>query len=130
MNDYDILSDDEEETDVEPEICVEEKKIKTQKVLKMKDSNKNNFFKSAFSLNFLPITLSIISMFLTMFVKFIPLVSYSSSSYKAVGALFFISFGVALAGLVIEIIKMAKEKRFIFSVSLILPLVAIAILAI
>ena len=65
-----------------------------------------------------------------MFIKFIPLVSYSSSSYKAVGALFFISFGVALAGLVIEIIKMAKEKRFIFSVSLILPLVSIAILAI
>ena len=32
MNDYDILSDDEEETDVEPEICVEEKKIKTKEL--------------------------------------------------------------------------------------------------
>lgn len=128
MNDYDILSDDEEQS-VEPEIVVEPKKIKKQKVLKMEKQSGNNFFKNAFSFGFLPISLSIISFFLTMFVKFLPILG-STGSLLTAGILFFISFAVALAGLIIEIIKMSKEKRFVFSVHLMLPLVSIAVLAI
>ena len=98
MSEYEIFNDEEE---VVPE-QLEPRKEKRNK--EGKPCQFCKFFKEAFSLVNLPLSLSIIAIF------------------------FFIAFSCSFAGLVIESVKMVREKKFVFSVQLFVVIVALMII--
>lgn len=121
MSEYEIFNDEEE---VVPE-QLEPKKEKRNK--ERKPSQAGEFFKTAFSMEYLSLSLSIIAIFFSLFIGFLPLVSGTQGTYITVAIFFFIAFSCAFAGLVLESIKMIREKKFVFSVQLFVVIVALMI---
>lgn len=119
MSEYEIFNDEEE---VIPYETKKEKKQKGERTCKFK-----NFVKSAFSLENLALSLGVISMFLSLFVGFLPLVSLTEATYITIAVFFFIAFSCAFAGIVIEAIKAAREKKFVFSIQLFIAVFAMLI---
>lgn len=122
MSEYEIFNDEEE---VVPE-QLEPKKEKRSK--ERKSSQASEFFKTAFSMEYLSLSLSIIAIFFSLFIGFLPLVSGTEGTYITVAIFFFIAFSCGFAGLVLESIKMIKEKKFVFSVQLFVVIVALMII--
>lgn len=122
MSEYEIFNDEEE---VVPE-QLEPRKEKRNK--EGKSCQFCQFFKEAFSLANLPLSLSIIAIFFSLFVGFLPLVSGTEGTYITVAIFFFIAFSCSFAGLVIESVKMVREKKFVFSVQLFVVIVALMII--
>ncbi len=120
MSEYEIFNDEEDE--VIPYETKKEKKTRRERNCKFE-----NFVKSAFSLENLALSLGIISMFFSLFVGFLPLVSLSRGACITVAIFFFVAFACAFAGVVIESIKMAKEKKFVFSIQLFISIFALLI---
>lgn len=127
MSEYEIFSSDEE---YEPELPSRKKQQKEKRVKVKTESSSSNFFKEVFSLNYLSITLSVFSVLFTMLMGFIPLVSATRATYQAVGAFFFLGFGFALAGLVLEAVKMAINKKVQFNVNLVFVITALVLSAV
>lgn len=121
MSEYEIFNDEEE---VVPE-QLEPKKEKRNK--ERKSSQAGEFFKEAFSMQNLAFSLSIISIFFSLFIGFLPMVCGTRGTYITIAIFFFIAFSCAFAGLIIESIKMIKEKKFVFSVQLFIVIVALMI---
>ena len=116
MTEYEIYDNNEDNDNEQKEI-----------ILNTNKKNKNFRFKDLFNLNFISITLAIISIFCSMLVGFIPLVKISNSSLLACASFFFIGFALAFAGLIIETIKMVKFKEIKFNVQLLIVIIALII---
>lgn len=119
MSEYEIFNDEDE---VVPYETKKEKKPRRERNCKFE-----NFVKAAFSLENLALSLGIISMFFSLFVGFLPLVSLSRGACITVAIFFFAAFACAFAGIIIESIKIAKEKKFVFSIQLFISIFALLI---
>lgn len=113
MREHEIFNSDEEDVLVEskPEVKIKECKIK-------------NFFKNLFSFEFLPVFLSVLSFFFTLFANFLPMVV---GSVETMAAFFFVAFALGLAGLVVALIPMIKNKKLTMNVQLVLSLVSLLV---
>lgn len=129
MSEYEIFNGNEE---VEPEIIIEEKqkKIKKEKpVSETKECKAKVFFAKAFSLEHVSISLSIVSLFLTIFVKLVPL-SGTVAGIATACVFYVLSLCCGITGLIVEVVKMARQRSFVFSVHLVVVLVALLIASI
>ena len=124
MSEYEIFSSDEE---LEPEIPSRKKQQKEKRVKEKTNCKACNFFKEAFGLNYVSITLSVMSVLFTMLMGFIPLVSSTLEAFHAVAAFFFLGFGAAFAGLIIEAVKMIISKKAQFNINLVFVICALVL---
>lgn len=110
MNEHEIFNSDEDD------VLVETKQTK-------KECKCSAFWANLFSFEMLPVFLSVLAMFFSLFTYFLPLVT------TAVAAIvfFFISFGLALSALIISLIPMVQNKRLTINPQIILSLAAIIV---
>ena len=116
MSEYEIFND---ETEVVPEQNKKEKR-------KIESENKN-LVKKIFSLTHISLFLSVLSLLFSFLVAFLPLVSYTMETIKAIAALFFFAFFIGLAGLIIEIFNHAKTKQTVPLLHLVLSILSIVV---
>lgn len=107
MHEHEIFNSEEDDILVESKISKE----------------KNRFWQNLFSLNFLPVFLSIISIFLSLFSHFLPIFT----TYVVGAIFFFFAFGSALASLIISLIPMIKNKNLTINAQIILSISALII---
>lgn len=127
MSEYEIFND-EEQIKIEPEKKAKPVKIKVEK--EKKECVCCNFFKEVFSLALLPLTLAIIGIFFALFAQFTPMVVLSAASAIASACFFFIGFACAFAGLILEVVDMVKNKKFVFNIKLLIIILAFFVLCI
>ncbi len=97
----------------------------------MSDKTKSsNFFKKAFSLQYISLPLSILSLLLSLLVVFMPLASYTLAVHHAAISLFFIAFILSLSGIIIEVIKLIKNDQSTFSIQLAIVMFSLFIVCI
>lgn len=97
----------------------------------MSDKTKStNFFKKAFSLQYISLPLSLLSLLLSLLVVFMPLVSYTLAIHHASISLFFIAFILSLSGLIIEIVKLIKNEQSAFSIQIAIVMFSLFIVCI
>lgn len=113
MNEHEIFNSDEEDVLVEssPKVQIKECRAKI-------------FFKTLFSFEYLPVFLSVLSLLFTLFANFLPMVV---GSVETMAAFFFVAFSLGLAGLVVALIPMIKNKKLLINVQTILSLVSLLI---
>lgn len=111
MSEHEIFNSDEDDilTETKPKVAIKENKAK-------------NFFKTLFSFEFLPVFLAVASVFFTLFANFLPMIV---GSVELMAAFFFIAFGLGLAGLVVALIPMIRNKKLTMNVQIILSVVAL-----
>ncbi len=119
MSEYEIFGEDEE---FEP-MPKQEKKETIYK--EKKQCCFNSFFKELFSLNNVSLFLSICSIFLTLILGLTTLVAKTKGAFIAVAIFFVFGFMLGFAGLIVEIVKMVKQKHFSFSVHFVLSIVSL-----
>ena len=90
-------------------------------------SSSANFFKKAFSLEYISLPLAFFSLILNLLVIFMLLANYSQEIHYATISLFFISFILALSGVVIEFIKIIRGQKAVVNVQLVAVMFAIFI---
>ncbi len=116
MSEYEIFNDDEEYTPEPP-----------------RNKEKNNegcckkFFKDLFTMEYISLFLTVLSIFFSFLVGMIPLFNASPSAFAAVAVFFLFSFCLALGGLVVEVVKVVKNKQFNFNLQIILVIASLLI---
>ena len=111
MSEHEIFNSDEDDVLVE-----------TKPKVKIKEDKTKTFFKNLFSFEMLPVFLSILSVFFTLFANFLPMII---GSVEIMATFFLLAFGAGLAGLVIALIPMIKNKKLTMNVQIILSLAAL-----
>jgi len=111
MEDKDFLDDN-----VEIKIENTQNSIRKEEAISYSNTNVNtyNFFDIIFSKKFLPLTLSIISLILLFFMKFLAICGVVSPAFY--GIFFFLSAGIALTATILIVIKFVKNKKIEFDI--------------
>lgn len=89
-----------------------------------------NFFKTGFKLSNLPTSISFCVIFLTLFVKFLSMVSFSVGAFVTFSIFFFISYLAMISALLIEVSFAFKRKEFKFNLNFFMILLAFFLLVI
>lgn len=128
MSEYEIFNDEEESVEIVPET----KKGKKEKKVAVKEKAEKNgcacsgVIKEYFKGGYLPIGLSILAIFFSLFVKFLPVFGFSGFIVGSI--FFFIGFSCVFSALIIETISMLKTNKVQFNVSLVLIILAFFVL--
>lgn len=127
MSEYEIFNNEDENIEIIPE----PKKGKRGKKATTKEREKkqcacSQVFKAYFKVEYLPIFLSIIAIFFSLFVKFLPI--FGLGGMIAGMVFFFIGFSCVFSALIMETINMFRTNRIQVNVNLVLIILAFFVL--
>lgn len=125
-NDRIILDDDVEIEYQERNNSSNNENVNTYTSYSNNNVNTNNFFSRIFSKKYLALTLATMSVFMTVFMEFLIICGVKSHAF--LGIWFFISAGLCLAALTMNIINFAKNKKVDLNVSSIISFISLFLL--
>ncbi len=116
MSEYEIFNEDEEYAPQQP-----------KNKEKQGEGCCKSFFKNLFTLEYISLFLTVLSIFFSFLVGLIPLFTASPSAFAAVAVFFLFSFCLAFSGLVVEVVKFVKNKQFNLNLQIILVFVSLLV---
>jgi hypothetical protein len=130
MSEYEIFNNDEEIKIVpETKKPKKEKKVVSQKTASEKtESSFVKFLKQAFSLYYLPLTLSIFTILFAFLSKFILIFAVTPGGFAAAASFFFIGFACVFASLLLELMYIIKTSRLEFNLKILFILASLFVL--
>lgn len=128
MSEYEIFNNGEENIKIipEPKKNKKSKRVTVKEKAKKKECACSQLFKKYFNMAYLPIFLSSLAIFFSLFVQFLPI--FGIGGVLAASAFFFVGFTCVFAALIIETVNMFRTNEIQVNVNLILILLAFFVL--
>ena len=129
MSEYEIFNNTEEPVVQKKQkpVKIKEKKVKEKKV--KQQSCDCSFLKDAFNLNNISLPLSVFSVLFSLVAGFISIVGTTYGAYITFAIFAFFGIALAVSSLVIETIKMVKNKSAQFNIQIVFVVVSLVISA-